>query len=1026
MANSRAGLIIALAIALASAGCGSSTSTSTAPSTVPRCSVSLPSTEFSAPASGGQGTVAISTNRECAWTANSTAPWLTISGAAVGQGDGRVDYVAAQNSDPTSRRGVIELNDQRATVTQAAADCVMQLTESSASFTPAGGSGTVGVRPTSAMCTWTASSDSNWITIRSGATGTGNGSVAFDVAAATGPPRTGTILVAGLRFAVTQSPNCTFSVSPTSYAPGAGGGSTIVNVSTAAGCPWTAASNVPWAAVVQGSSGSGSGAAQIVVEGTNGPTRTGSVLVAGQLVTLTQGGGCTVAVDPLTHSFGAQGGNGSATIDAASGCSWSAASDSSWITLTGPTSGIGNGGISFSVSPAGGPVRSGTINVAGTQLTVSQSAGCTVTLGSQGQQLDASGGDVSVSISAPAGCAWTATTTVTWITVTSGSSGSGDGIVRLTVAPTSTARSANVTIGGNTFTVNQQASGGGCSYSITPTTTDVPSSGGNGSIDVATATGCPWTATSNASWLTITSGASGSGPGKVGFSAASMTGGPRSGTMTVAGRTFTVNQGSGCAFSISPAATSVASSGGSGSFEVSSGAGCGWTAASHDSWITITSGGSGTGNGTVQFSVASTTGGQRSGTLTVADQTFTVNQGSGCSFSISPTSTSVAASGGNGMVTVTAGNGCDWTATSNAAWLTVTSGGSGSGNGAVRFSAASTGGGARSGTITIAGQTFTVNQGSGCSFSLSQSSANAPAGGSTGSVGVTSGSGCNWSASSNAPWLTITGGGSGSGNGSVQYSVASNPGGARSGTLTIGGQTFTVNQASGCSISISPTSVNAPAGDVNNSTVNVTAAGGCSWTSTSNAPWLSIDGSGSGNGNGTVRYDVDANSGPARSGTLTIGGQTFTVNQASGCTYQVNPTTINNVPALGGNRSVTVTTNAGCAWTAAPGPGINWITVTSGANGTGSGMVTLSIAVNLIGNRTGTVTVAGHTVTVNQLGVIALEPEPAPTARVFDPLMGSGNPDGVQHAEDGPAGREGEQRRQPVLAEDEDQRETRP
>ena len=42
MTNLRAGLIGALVLALASSGCGSSTSTSTAPSTVPRCSVSLP------------------------------------------------------------------------------------------------------------------------------------------------------------------------------------------------------------------------------------------------------------------------------------------------------------------------------------------------------------------------------------------------------------------------------------------------------------------------------------------------------------------------------------------------------------------------------------------------------------------------------------------------------------------------------------------------------------------------------------------------------------------------------------------------------------------------------------------------------------------------------------------------------------------------------------------------------------------------------------------------------------------------
>ena len=1009
MANLRGGLIVALVVALASSGCGSSTSTSTAPSTVPRCSVSLPTPELNVPATGGRGTVAVSTNRECAWTANSTASWLTISGTASGQGDGNVEYVAAANSDPTSRRGVIELNDQRANVTQAAADCAMQLADPSESFTPAGGSGTIVVRASSGMCTWTAVSDSSWITIRSGASGTGNGTVVYDVAAATGPPRTGTVLAAGLRFAVTQSQSCAYSVAPTSYSPAPGGGSTIVNVSTAAGCPWTAASNVPWATVVQGATGTGPGAAQIVVDGTSGPIRTGSVLVAGQLVAITQGAGCNFSVDPLSHSFGAQGGTGNATIAAASGCTWTAVSDSPWITLTGATSGTGGGGISFAVPAVSGPGRSGTITVAGIQVTVSQSAGCTVTLGSAGQQLDAAGGDVSVSVTAGAGCAWTAASNVSWITVASGGSGSGDGTVKLTVAATSAARSGTVTIGGQTFTVNQQGSGGGCTFSIDPKSANVPANGGTGSVQLATSAGCAWTATSNASWLTITSGGNGSGPGNVGFSAAATTGGPRSGTLTVGGQTFTVNQGNGCAFSISPTSTNIAASGGNSSFEVAAGVGCAWTATSSDTWLTITSGATGSGGGTVQFAAASTSGGPRSARITVADQTFTVNQGSGCSFSIAPTSTSVAAGGGNGTVTVTAGNGCDWTATSNASWLSVTSGANGSGNGTVRFTAASTNGGSRSGTITIAGQTFTVNQGSGCSFSISPTSGNAAAGGGTGSVAVSAGGGCSWTAGSNASWLTVTSGGSGSGNGTVQYSAAANSGGARSGTLTIAGQTFTVNQASTCSISISPTSANVPDDGIKNASVTVTAPGGCAWTAVSNVPWIDITSAGSDTGNGNVRYTVDATTGPARSGTLTIGGHTFTVNQASGCTYQVSPTTFNNVPALGATRNVTVTTAAGCTWTTTPH--VSWITVTSGASGNGNGTVTLAIGANLIGSRSGTATVAGQTVTVNQLGVIAPDPAPELAAQTLERSADSGDPDRVQETEDGSPGRQGEQRR---------------
>jgi hypothetical protein len=44
------------------------------------------------------------------------------------------------------------------------------------------------------------------------------------------------------------------------------------------------------------------------------------------------------------------------------------------------------------------------------------------------------------------------------------------------------------------------------------------------------------------------------------------------------------------------------------------------------SWITITSGASRTGTGTVTFTVAANTGGARTGTLTIAGSTFTVTQ----------------------------------------------------------------------------------------------------------------------------------------------------------------------------------------------------------------------------------------------------------------------------------------------------------------------------------------------------------------------------------------------------------------
>ncbi|HKP71801.1 MAG TPA: M36 family metallopeptidase, partial [Pyrinomonadaceae bacterium] len=100
------------------------------------------------------------------------------------------------------------------------------------------------------------------------------------------------------------------------------------------------------------------------------------------------------------------------------------------------------------------------------------------------------------------------------------------------------------------------------------------------------------------------------------------------------------------------------------------------------------------------------------------------------------------------------------------------------------------------GTTHTAATNVPTDCGGTCTFSISPTSASVASGGGTGSVSVTAGTGCTWSAVSNASFITITAGASGSGNGTVSYSVASNTATtSRTGTLTIAGQTFTVNQS---------------------------------------------------------------------------------------------------------------------------------------------------------------------------------------------------------------------------------------
>jgi hypothetical protein len=285
----------------------------------------------------------------------------------------------------------------------------------------------------------------------------------------------------------------------------------------------------------------------------------------------------------------------------------------------------------------------------------------------------------------------------------------------------------------------------------------------------------------------------------------------------------------------------------------------------------------------VSFSASANTGGPRSGTLTIAGQTFTVNQAGACTSSINPTSQSIGAAGGAGtQISVTSASGCAWTATTTDAWITVTAGASGSGNGTVNFTIAANSGPARTGTISVAGHTFTVNQAAGCAASINPTSQTIGAGGGAATaVAVTSTAGCAWTATSNASWITITQGATGSGNGTVAFTVASTTGPERSGTLTIAGQTHTVTQTSGCTYSISPTSHNLSDSAQTAPAISVTAGAGCTWTAVSNNGFITIVEGATGTGNGTVLYSVTRNNGNnPRTGTITIAGRTFTVNQA--------------------------------------------------------------------------------------------------------------------------------------------------
>jgi hypothetical protein len=83
---------------------------------------------------------------------------------------------------------------------------------------------------------------------------------------------------------------------------------------------------------------------------------------------------------------------------------------------------------------------------------------------------------------------------------------------------------------------------------------------------------------------------------------------------------------SSCSYSVSSSNGQFSASGGPGSFIVQAQTGCSWSVTPSVSWITISGASTGTGSGTVSFLVAPNAGAARSGTISVANQQFTVSQ----------------------------------------------------------------------------------------------------------------------------------------------------------------------------------------------------------------------------------------------------------------------------------------------------------------------------------------------------------------------------------------------------------------
>jgi hypothetical protein len=121
-----------------------------------------------------------------------------------------------------------------------------------------------------------------------------------------------------------------------------------VSVTAGTACSWTAYASVSWVRFVV-ATGSGSAVATIAVDPNPGPARSTTVIVAGQSVSLTQLGSCSVTTAEPWISAPSNGAARTVRLTTSpKGCAWTAASSRAWLQVY-PLAGAGDADLQYTV-----------------------------------------------------------------------------------------------------------------------------------------------------------------------------------------------------------------------------------------------------------------------------------------------------------------------------------------------------------------------------------------------------------------------------------------------------------------------------------------------------------------------------------------------------------------------------------------------------------------------------------------------------------------------------------------------------
>ena len=476
--------------------------------------------------------------------------------------------------------------------------------------------------------TWTASKSADWITLNA-TSGSAGYPVAYTVSATTNvEQRVGYIYVSGNTHTVTQD-GVGGTISPENREFESNGGSGTISVSTQNKMLWHAKSNVEWISV-SATSGLGPGSVTYQVAPFNDvSTRQGTLTVAGNTFTVFQYGkrmkldSYSVTKDYETHVI-------PITVNALAATTWSVTPNNSWISVV--DAGNGHGGDLVTIAIAENPsylARTGTVSIGTETFTVTQQGRTALEFGISPATSTASveGANAIIEVRATPDLPWTATSGVNWCAIyaaTASGAGNGNVVYSVSPNPTLSQRTGTITIrangvGSKTHTVTQPAA----TAAISSNGYEFEAAGESCSVEVSVANIVQWSISESLDWLTVSGSLSRTGPGTVTLQAAANdTIYPRSGTVKIAGKTFTVSQ-KARGVEVEYDSKLFGTDGGYESISIHPDGNVAWTAVASDTtWITIFQGDSGTGDGEILYIVSPYVGDgtARVGWITVGDK----------------------------------------------------------------------------------------------------------------------------------------------------------------------------------------------------------------------------------------------------------------------------------------------------------------------------------------------------------------------------------------------------------------------